>query len=307
MSGTTKLALGEYLRAYREVPRDPLVNLLVAVGYLSHVMSRRCQLLWRVWYELAYPARIAPMRYAVLRQSMLLGPAYVGATSLHVFLPAYLHTSGAMRLSTQLSSYAYLSTSEAIQPRVSPRSEKATRLRMSAYHSAYPCGVCLHTNKAMLLRSLSCSSTNTGVCCYQYAALRRWSQVAPAYPATHIRPVWSVRYRHSICCWYYRLLLLVPAYACCYCSAICGTEVEYAAAAAVGCAVLGSRMLLRMCCAMCGTEIAYAAMRCVVLRERMLLPGDDLQPSTCLPPGWYQPTRMGICVSWNRIPASAVF
>lgn len=43
MNGTVKLALGEYMRAARKIPDDPLINLLIANGYLSHIMSRRCQ------------------------------------------------------------------------------------------------------------------------------------------------------------------------------------------------------------------------------------------------------------------------
>ena len=42
VNGTVKLALGEYLRAAREIPSDPLIHLLIANAYLSHIMSRRC-------------------------------------------------------------------------------------------------------------------------------------------------------------------------------------------------------------------------------------------------------------------------
>jgi general transcription factor 3C polypeptide 3 (transcription factor C subunit 4) len=42
MNGSTKLALAEYMRAYKAMPEEPLINLLIAVGYLSHVTSRRC-------------------------------------------------------------------------------------------------------------------------------------------------------------------------------------------------------------------------------------------------------------------------
>jgi general transcription factor 3C polypeptide 3 (transcription factor C subunit 4) len=43
MAGSAKLALGQYLRAHERMPGEPLINLLIAVVYISHVMSRRCE------------------------------------------------------------------------------------------------------------------------------------------------------------------------------------------------------------------------------------------------------------------------
>eukprot|EP00741_Cyanophora_paradoxa_P002683 tig00000615_g2603.t1 len=43
MSGFYNLALGEYFRAFRALPDDPLLSLSIALAYLSQVMSRRVE------------------------------------------------------------------------------------------------------------------------------------------------------------------------------------------------------------------------------------------------------------------------
>ena len=43
MNGSTKLALAEYMRAYKAMPEEPLINLLIAVGSpLSSVSHASC-------------------------------------------------------------------------------------------------------------------------------------------------------------------------------------------------------------------------------------------------------------------------
>ncbi len=37
MSGSVKFALGEYMRALRKMPNDPLLHLLIGNAYLAHV------------------------------------------------------------------------------------------------------------------------------------------------------------------------------------------------------------------------------------------------------------------------------
>ena len=64
MNGSTKLALAEYMRAYKAMPEEPLINLLIAVGYLSHVTSRRCT----DRHKTACRAFAFLFRYAKLRQ-----------------------------------------------------------------------------------------------------------------------------------------------------------------------------------------------------------------------------------------------
>lgn len=41
MSGSYRLALGEYFKAYREFPNDPMLNLCIGLSYLNLVMNRR--------------------------------------------------------------------------------------------------------------------------------------------------------------------------------------------------------------------------------------------------------------------------
>jgi hypothetical protein len=42
MTGRHRLALGEYFRAYRRMPSNALLSLLIGCTYLQKVLSRRC-------------------------------------------------------------------------------------------------------------------------------------------------------------------------------------------------------------------------------------------------------------------------
>ncbi len=42
MSGSVKFALGEYMRALRKMPNDPLLHLLIGNAYLAHVSACVC-------------------------------------------------------------------------------------------------------------------------------------------------------------------------------------------------------------------------------------------------------------------------
>eukprot|EP00123_Amoebidium_parasiticum_P006302 comp17287_c0_seq1/m.16404 comp17287_c0_seq1/g.16404 ORF comp17287_c0_seq1/g.16404 comp17287_c0_seq1/m.16404 type:complete len:997 (-) comp17287_c0_seq1:391-3381(-) len=90
LTGSYRVALAEYLRAYKQLPDEPCVNLFVGVALLNHAMSRTCD--DRHMYALegyAFVFRYHKLRDGDAEASYNLGRAFHQLGLVHLAVPYY--------------------------------------------------------------------------------------------------------------------------------------------------------------------------------------------------------------------------